>query len=704
MLNATLYGFGAVSTGGGSDINARLTYLEENEIKLAYYSEISSATGTIVIPTGATLLPSELPSTNGAIVETIVSGKPSEESPTDTLGNIISVVSFDVDGNYVLSGTPSSYPVALIYFLKIESKNYQNLTVNNIIPGSEELLNTTFLDNQFQIKNSVNQTKVVSFNLASISPSNNRVITVPDRNLTLDNVTTSTTTNITGLLKGSAGNVAQAIAGTDYVVPSALASYVPYTGATTNVNLGLFSITATNAYVSSLTSGRIPVASTSGQLVDYSNLTYTDNTQLLINATSGNPTLLQLTNSGGVGTTVNFGMTAQYTTLFRSYASGVAGNFPGTSIAAGNSFAISPTIGTTNWLIMKNNAFYYVGSSGISFRNDANGFRVTDSTDLHNGNIATTDIANFVKNQNGYTALRVINTTSGTTGIAGINVGNSSVGGYFDYYSAGYSTSGMFIASSVVLSSNGTLPIQIGTSGNAALSFWTNNLERGRFTNDGVFLLGRTVYSASTDIANFYKVQNADSILRLINSGVGAAVSTSVYMTADNGVTNARFHAYGSGFTTSGIAIANTTVLRTDQTAGFNMGTTSNAQLSYWTNNTNRGNFAGATGYLYLGGSTTAHSQLQVGGSFAVPYITKTASYTLTATDFIVDCTTNTFSAQLPTAVGIAGRMYCIKNTGTGVITVTTTSSETIDGITTQTLYQYDNIWVASTGSSWIIL
>ena len=42
-----------------------------------------------------------------------------------------------------------------------------------------------------------------------------------------NSVTTSTTTNITGLLKGNGSTVAQATAGTDYVTPSQLASYAP---------------------------------------------------------------------------------------------------------------------------------------------------------------------------------------------------------------------------------------------------------------------------------------------------------------------------------------------------------------------------------------------------------------------------------------------------------------------------------------------
>lgn len=87
-------------------------------------------------------------------------------------------------------------------------------------------------------------------------------------------------------------------------------------------------------------------------------------------------------------------------------------------------------------------------------------------------------------------------------------------------------------------------------------------------------------------------------------------------------------------------------------------------------------------------------------------YVAKTANYTITNTDSTVDCTANTFTITLPTAVGITGQVFNIKNSGSGVITINTTSSQTIDGQAsgTLTLNQYDNLSVQSNGSNWIIL
>lgn len=92
--------------------------------------------------------------------------------------------------------------------------------------------------------------------------------------------------------------------------------------------------------------------------------------------------------------------------------------------------------------------------------------------------------------------------------------------------------------------------------------------------------------------------------------------------------------------------------------------------------------------------------------SLALPYRAITALRTLDNTDYTVDCTANTFTVTLPTAVGITGCIYNIKNTGIGVITIATTSSQTIDGNASGalTLVQWDNLTVQSTGSNWIII
>lgn len=77
---------------------------------------------------------------------------------------------------------------------------------------------------------------------------------------------------------------------------------------------------------------------------------------------------------------------------------------------------------------------------------------------------------------------------------------------------------------------------------------------------------------------------------------------------------------------------------------------------------------------------------------------------TLDGSDDVVDCTSGTFTVTLPTAVGVAGIEYTVKNSGAGTITLATTSSQTIDGVTTKTIAAAAVLTVRSTGANWIII
>ena len=90
--------------------------------------------------------------------------------------------------------------------------------------------------------------------------------------------------------------------------------------------------------------------------------------------------------------------------------------------------------------------------------------------------------------------------------------------------------------------------------------------------------------------------------------------------------------------------------------------------------------------------------------SISPNYVEKTSDYTVTLNDYTINCTANSFPITLLSAVGIAGKPFNIKNTGTGTITINTTSDQTIDGELTQTITQWENIVIQSTGANWIIL
>lgn len=107
-------------------------------------------------------------------------------------------------------------------------------------------------------------------------------------------------------------------------------------------------------------------------------------------------------------------------------------------------------------------------------------------------------------------------------------------------------------------------------------------------------------------------------------------------------------------------------------------------------------------------GGVTPTSTIHSAGSFSTGYVAKTGAYTLTISDHTVEVTSGTHTQTLPTAVGIAGRIYVITNSGSGVVTVGTTSSQTFANVTltptTLTLNQFQTVMVQSNGANWLRL
>jgi hypothetical protein len=110
----------------------------------------------------------------------------------------------------------------------------------------------------------------------------------------------------------------------------------------------------------------------------------------------------------------------------------------------------------------------------------------------------------------------------------------------------------------------------------------------------------------------------------------------------------------------------------------------------------------------FFGAATQGHSTIQSGGSFAAAYVAKTGTYSIGANDYTIECTANTFTVTLPTAVGITGRIYNISNSGAGTITIATTSSQTFVNFlatpTTLTLAAVGNYTVQSNGANWLVI
>lgn len=109
-------------------------------------------------------------------------------------------------------------------------------------------------------------------------------------------------------------------------------------------------------------------------------------------------------------------------------------------------------------------------------------------------------------------------------------------------------------------------------------------------------------------------------------------------------------------------------------------------------------------------GTTSPTSTLDVRGSLSLNYRSFTSSTTAASTDNTLLFTgTSAATVTLPDATTCAGRVYAIKNTSTAsplpVLTIATTSSQTIDGSTASWLLNDSKeiLTVVSDGANWII-
>jgi hypothetical protein len=108
-------------------------------------------------------------------------------------------------------------------------------------------------------------------------------------------------------------------------------------------------------------------------------------------------------------------------------------------------------------------------------------------------------------------------------------------------------------------------------------------------------------------------------------------------------------------------------------------------------------------------GTSSQNSTLHINGSLALPLVTKTANYTATVLDYTIlaDATSGAFSIFLPTAIGIAGRIYVIKkiDSSPNVVTVDPNSTQTIDGDLVRLLGSpYQTLVIQSNGSNWMVI
>jgi hypothetical protein len=96
-----------------------------DEYIATWYHTVSSGTsGTVTIPSGGTIVLNRFAEAGDALATTLNgSGDPKWQTP-QTAGGADITATLDGDGNYTLSGTPSSYPIGIIFTYRVSGDNY----------------------------------------------------------------------------------------------------------------------------------------------------------------------------------------------------------------------------------------------------------------------------------------------------------------------------------------------------------------------------------------------------------------------------------------------------------------------------------------------------------------------------------------------------------------------------------------------------
>ena len=126
-----------LSANQGKVVNDKIVVLEDMLYEYEIFENIGSGTtGTVTLPTGGTVRLDQYQGLADCLIAETENGRPIDQPVTDS-SKVIITATFDSSGNYVLSGTPSSYPISLIYQVAIKGVDIGGIPLDSIVDWTE---------------------------------------------------------------------------------------------------------------------------------------------------------------------------------------------------------------------------------------------------------------------------------------------------------------------------------------------------------------------------------------------------------------------------------------------------------------------------------------------------------------------------------------------------------------------------------------
>jgi hypothetical protein len=490
-----------------------------------------------------------------------------------------------------------------------------------------------------------------------------------------------------------AGTTAQYVRGDGSLdsFPS-LTGFVPYTGATADVDLGTHDLTAERGtFANNGSSNTLTVNHTSGSGYGIIVTKGGNNEALYVSKTSGSGNAMTVV--GGRTSLVDLSLSSV------SNATGnfltISGNVVHQRTAAqtltdiGGQAALTNPVtgtGTTNYL-PKFTASTTIGNSQIF----DNGTNVGVGTTTASAKLQVQDADNiFVVHFSGLNQTNGISFGTSSSNFALIQGYTRTFGGTNDI--------------TMQLSDN----LLIGTTTSTGEKFQVNGTSKfsGSLTagsditlsSANPFVYGGTA-AGSLGLSNI----GGQSYIRVF--GASHAITPNVTQFVNAGSTSLTIASTGAATFSS---IVNATIFNSTGGRGTSFGFT----LPDWQIYNTTGNALAFSNYTTDFLTIASTGAATFSGSVSTPHTTKTADYTLTATDYTVgfDCASNR-TATLPDATTCQGRIYVIyqynTNIGLRYVTIDGNGSQTINGQTTLNLqYQdeFSSVMIQSNGSNWVII